>query len=169
MRTAIATPIKLPGIVLSLLLVAAFAPQTVQAQSWSSQEQEAIDHLRVCWSAWAEEDYDAWAQVCSLDPSGSYWDTAELAPSSMDAQGHYLRAVVLQGYADADVVAWDVRPVSVTSWGDVVGVYFFGVLHLRDSEGTVTLIQDRRFEILRKVDGRWSVVGGMSALDPSSN
>jgi hypothetical protein len=166
---AMATRIKLPKTALSLLIVAALAPQTLQAQSWSSLEQEAIDHLRACWSTWAEEDYDAWVQVCNLDPSGSYWNAAELAPNSMDAQGHYLRAIVLQGYEDTDVVAWDVRPVSVTSWGDLVGVYFFGVAHLRDSEGVVTVAQDRRFEVLREVDGQWSVVGGMSVLDPSSN
>ena len=169
MRTAIATRIMPLGIVLSLLVVAASAPKTLGAQSWSFQEQEAIDHLETCWSTWAEEDYDAWAQACNLDPTGSYWNTAELAPSPMDTQGHYQRSIMLEEYELNDIVAWDIRPIRVTSWGDLVGVYFFGMWQLKDADGEISVFQDRRFEILRKVDGRWGVVGGMSALDPSSN
>ena len=154
-------------VILALLVTAALAPLAVRAQSWSAEEQEAIDHLRGCWSTWVTEDYETWTETCNLDPAGSYWNAAELAPNSMDTGDHYLRAIVLQGYTDSDVVAWDIRPIRITSWGDVVGVYFFGVAHLRDSEGTITVVQDRRFEVLRKVDGRWSVVGGMSVADPS--
>jgi hypothetical protein len=169
MRVAAARPVNLTGIVLSVLVAGVLAPQALQAQTWSTQEQEAIDHLKACWSTWAEEDYDEWARVCNLDPDGNYWNTVEQAPGPMDSQGHYLRAIVLQGYADTDVVAWDIRPVNVTSWDDVVGVYFYSVMHLRDSEGLVTVIQERRFEILRNVDGRWGVVGGMSILDSPSD
>jgi len=146
---------------ISLMAISGLTPRTVAAQSWSAQEQEAIDHLRACWETWATEDYDAWVETCNLDPSGSYWSSEELAPNSMETGQGYLRGIVLQTLRDADVVAWDIRPIKITTWGDVVAVYFYGITHLRDSDGNVSVLQDRRLEILRKVDGRWGVVGGM--------
>jgi hypothetical protein len=139
----------------SLMAVSALTPQAIAAQSWSVQEQEAIDHLRACWETWSTEDYDAWVETCNLDPSGSYWSSEELAPNPMETGHGYLRDIVLQTLQDGDVVAWDIRPIKVTTWGDVVAVYFYGIMHLRDSDGNVSIVQDRR------LDGRWGVVGGM--------
>ena len=149
------------AIAMSLVATSALTPRAIVAQSWSAEEQEAIDHLRACWETWSTENYDTWTQTCNLDPSGSYWSSEELAPNSMATGQGYLRDIVLQTLQDGDVVAWDIRPIKITTWGDVVGVYFYGIMHLRDSEGNVSIVQDRRLEILRKVDGRWSVVGGM--------
>jgi hypothetical protein len=120
----------------SLMAVSALTPQAIAAQSWSVQEQEAIDHLRACWETWSTEDYDAWVETCNLDPSGSYWSSEELAPNPMETGHGYLRDIVLQTLQDGDVVAWDIRPIKVTTWGDVVAVYFYGIMHLRDSDGT---------------------------------
>jgi hypothetical protein len=82
----------------------------------------------------------------------------------METREGYLRSIVLEGFENGDVVAWDVRPIKVTTWGDVVGVYFYGIVHLKDSDGNVSVVQDRRFEVLRKTNGRWGVVGGMAVL-----
>jgi hypothetical protein len=152
------------AIAMLLVVFSALTPRAIEAQSWSASEQEAIDHLRACWQTWSTEDYDAWTQTCNLDPSGSYWSSEELAPNSMVTGQGYLRDIVMQNLQDGDVVAWDIRPIKVTSWGDVVGVYFYGIMHMRDSDGSVSIVQDRRLEILRKVDGRWGVVGGMMVV-----
>ena len=161
MRRPVLGPGTLAGIAVSLTAILALTPRAIIAQTWSAQEQEAIDHLRACWETWATEDYEAWTQTCNLDPSGSYWSGDELAPNSMKTGQGYLRDIVLEGFQDGDVVAWDVRPIHITTWGDVVGVYFYGIIHVRDRSGDVSIVQDRRFEVLRKVDGRWGVVGGM--------
>jgi len=162
MRLAAANMVRLTLVPLAMLAAVALAPKEISAQAWAPEEQEAINHLRACWATWVTEDYDTWMKTCNLDPSGSYWNTEESAPNSQNPANHFLRDIVLQGFEDTDVVAWDIRPLRVTSWGDVVGVYFSTVLHVRNSEGKVAVVQDRRFEIVRKENGRWSVVGGMS-------
>ena len=149
MRCLVWDQFSVAAATLLLLALSALNPQPVGAQSWSTQEQEAIDHLKACWSTWATEDYEAWARACNLDPSGSYWNTAELAPNSMETADGYLRDIVLEGFEDTDVEAWDVRPIRVMSWGEVVGVHFYGILHLRGSDGTISIVQDRRFEVVR--------------------
>lgn len=165
MAKTTAMTVRSTTLLLLATLATALMPGPMRAQTWSPQEQEAIDHLAACWSTWAARDFDVWAQTCRLDPAGSYWEASEVAPSSMDLNSPYLGATARRDFEDLDVVAWDIRPIRVTSWGNVVGVYFFGVMRLRDPEGNVTVIQDKRFEVLRKVDGRWGVVGGMSVVD----
>jgi hypothetical protein len=156
--------VSLAAVAVSFVAISALTAHAAAAQTWSPQEQEAIAHLRACWETWATEDYDTWIQTCNLDRSGSYWSSDELAPNSMETREGYLRSIVLEGFENGDVVAWDVRPIKVTTWGDVVGVYFYGIVHLKDSDGNVSVVQDRRFEVLRKTNGRWGVVGGMAVL-----
>jgi ketosteroid isomerase-like protein len=55
------------------------------------------------------------------------------------------------------------RPLSITIEGDFAFVYYAPAWQMENTEGKVENFEQRRLEILRRVDGRWKFYGGMGA------
>jgi hypothetical protein len=146
---------------LALLIV---LPTTVRGQTWSEEEQSAIDHILGCWEAGGgQEDWDLWKRVCNPVDDFTYWWTTNVAPNEgVD----YWGKVNEVWWKENDVVASDLRPYRVKIYGDIAALYFYGVHQSQNSKGEVLSEQNYRLELLRKVNGGWQLLGGMGVPLP---
>jgi hypothetical protein len=64
--------------------------------------------------------------------------------------------------AQFEKTGWlNLQPISVVIDGDVALVHFFGLWLAEDLQGNVIRMDEKRFEVFRKVEGKWKFIGGM--------
>ena len=146
------------GLSLALALLtfsaALLTPSPAEAQQWSPEQQEVVDHLKTCWDTWMESVHagspDAWLNNCA--DNHSFWVSQDGSPGGED----YLRR-------DWDAIAatdegWlDIRPLWIRVEGDFAVMHFWGYWRVRDQEQPVEV---KRTEVFKKVDGRWKLIAG---------
>ena len=150
------TSFAIPILTLFLLL-----PASSQAQQWSDEEQEVLDHLVECWDIWMEGiksgSPERWISECST-PALTYWVPNNGAPSYDNAEN--LRRN--WGTFSEDDLGWvDIRPVSLTVIDDIAVLHFYGSWRIRTAEGE-TVNEAKRTEVFRRIDGRWKMIAGHS-------
>ncbi len=107
MRTVIAT--------LALVLL---MPVGAAAQQWTKEQQEIIDHIKMCWDAWVtalgHETPDHFYESCPIDERAHFWWTSHAAPANEQEVRRSWRVI---REVDDDWV--DMRPVYIDVFGDV--------------------------------------------------
>lgn len=143
----------------AFLAAAALLPLSASAQTWSEEEQSAIDHILACWEAGGgQEDWAAFKRVCNPADDTIFWRTTDPAPTEGLDFGGKVNEV---WWKEHDVIAFDVRPYRVRLYDDIAAVYFYNVGQYQDSNGNVTEYKGYELRLLRKLDGRWQSLGGM--------
>ena len=141
-----------------LVFLGLLTPSASVAQHWNAQEQELVDHIKRCWTAWIEarpeETPEAFFQQCPYAEDASMWWTEFGAPQTPE------RIRREWGYARRVDLDWiDLNPLAVRVWGDVGMIQYYGLWKAQGPEGIVTT-EYKRTEIFRKVEGRWVFQGG---------
>lgn len=108
----------------ALALVAA-SVTALPAQQLSPEQQQVVDHIKMCWDAWiaaqAEETPDRFYEKCQQDEHALLWWTEDGAPQGRDWVYRNW-----QRWSEIDVDWADLRPVAVNIFGDVAIVYLYG-------------------------------------------
>lgn len=141
-------------------------PFASSAQNWTAEQQEVIDQIKSCWDAWVkalgEKNYDIWAEACPCDEDAVGWSASEGAP--LIVQEYWKRSITGGLVPWFNKINWiDLRPISIKIDGDVALVHFYGVWVVEDYKGEAFQLESKRFEVFRKKDGQWTVIGGMVA------
>ncbi len=154
---------------IGLLLVFA-AP--AQAQQWTPEQLEVLEAIESCWDAWNEaeqqQDHAVWAEPCLASEDARFWWTEGAAPWTARGwnRGHS------SGSFRWGLVRWDwtdMRPLNITIHGDFAVVYYAPAWVMENSKGEIEQLEQKRLEVLRRVDGRWKFFAGMGAPNASSN
>ena len=61
-------------------------------------------------------------------------------------------------------LTFELTPYSVRIYGDVAIVHYFCSGSWKDLQGNERSIKDRMTHTWRKRDGKWQIIGGMSAI-----
>ena len=147
-------------IIATLLFV--FGTNSIRAQNWNSEELEIIKRVEIGWSSWQEavnqKDLSIWLNAVNLTDDwkcwwtedGALWDVADTKRNfelfSKDVKKYY----------------WmNVNPLSVEVHGDVAFIWFYALFTIEDINGKTTTTEDKRFEVYRKIDGKWRWSAGM--------
>jgi Domain of unknown function (DUF4440) len=140
---------------LVLLLI---IPLSAQAQEWTTEQQEVLDHIQACWDAWETKVYDNWVEVCRPAKNELWWTTSEALPGNLE----YDRKLSEAQWKTSEIeYLWnEIRPLAVQIHGDVALVYFYALFSWTE-DGEEVSAEQKRFEAFRKVDGQWMVIGGM--------
>ena len=150
------TSIAIPILTLFLLL-----PASSQAQQWSDEEQEVLDHLVECWDIWMEGiksgSPERWISECST-PALTYWGSNNGAPSYDNDESLRRNWAT---FSESDLGWVDIRPVSLTVIDDIAVLHFYGSWRTRTADGE-TVNEVKRTEVFRRIDGRWKMIAGHS-------
>jgi hypothetical protein len=139
------------------LALAVALPTTAAAQDWTTEQQEIIDFAEACWTSWATESWEAYAQACPMDPDARYWDMNESVPSY--GHGSWERfAEAIWPHTDAEY--YEHRPIAVKIFGDVATYYFFATYFNVDTDGVVSSFTLHELAVLQRRNGDWVLIGG---------
>jgi hypothetical protein len=134
---------------------------SVNAQHWTSEEQEIIDLNQKCWDAWASEDLDAVQRICNHQPDARGWWTPDAAPEI----GWFEKNAERWGawFHPRDTwLYWDIRPLSVKIFNETALIHFWAMHTHEDSKGNRTTQTEKRLNIWQRIDDKWSWIGGMA-------
>jgi hypothetical protein len=145
---------------LTLSLLLALTAGGVAAQEWTPEQQDLIDHVRMCWDVWvealADETPARWEAACPIDERSHWWWGPDGVPNTNEdvrRNWHITREV------DVDWVS--LRPVYVDMFGDVGVIHMYGYWRANTTDGT-TVTEARRTEVFQRRDGRWVLIGAHS-------
>lgn len=150
---------------LSFLVLVLFISFSVSAQNWTAEQKEVIEHIKSCWDGWnkafVEKNFDFWAEVCPCENGHAYWFTNQGAPEmGIDAVKRAMNNGLLSW--EMKRIKWtDLRPLSVKIDENVALVHFYAYSIIEDYKGNISQVEQKRFEVFRKKEGKWTLIGGM--------
>jgi hypothetical protein len=146
--------LKTIGCLISLMIAS-----TTQAE-WNAEEQQLIDHTKMCWTAWVDggdRGADYFFDRCPTDEDFSMWWTEDGAPQSIETIRRDWDRI-----AEIDINWVDLRPVEINIWDDFAMVQFYGYLLANTNDGAA-LSENKRTELFRRVDGNLISLGGQGS------
>ena len=149
-------------IILAAFVLTLATSFTVQAQTFTPEEQEIIGIVQQCWDSWAQEDYEGWAVGCPRRPEYTYWDASQAVPVR-GWIGKLSRQSADAYFPIRDVIFYEVRPVMVSIFDDVAIYHHWATWTELDNNGIATTFSNKRIDVWQRVDGHWLFIGGMAA------
>ena len=153
-------------IVLPLLLLTVIA----FSQNWTSEEKEIIQRVETGWSSWQDavnnKDYSIWLNA--VDPADEWrcwWTTDGALWSTKDTKRNF-------EFLIKDIVQYQwihVKPIGVQIHDDVAFIWFYATTAIEDKDGNTNTAEEKRFEVYRKIDGKWRWSAGMADAKAREN
>ena len=141
---------------LLLLTVIAFS------QNWTSEEKEIIQRVETGWSSWQDavnnKDYSIWLnKVDPADEWRCWWTTDGALWSTNDTKRNF--EFLIKDIAQYQWIY--VKPIGVQIHDDVAFIMFYATSAIEDKDGNTNTAEEKRFEVYRKIDGKWRFSAGM--------
>jgi hypothetical protein len=131
---------------------------SVQAQQWSEEEQEVLDHVAECFTSFAEasaqNDPQIWVQRCRPVDESLYWTASEAGPMSLKAQ---VKNWELSFPKSAMSSSTGFEPIRMRLVDDFAFVYGYSTWYDESLEGPSKWTHDARLEIYRRQEGQWGL------------
>lgn len=145
-------------IILSLM----FMPLCVLAQNWTPEEKLIIERVKTGNSSWQDavnnKDLSIWLKAADPTDDFQAWWTNDGGLWNLDDTKRnfdYLIKDIKKRY-------WiTLKPISVKVYNDVAFIWFYNSFANEDLKGNTITIEEKRFEVYRKIDGKWRWSAGM--------
>ena len=146
----------------SVLFLVLLLPSTSSAQHWTAYEQEVLTYIKKSWESWEKavraKDHNIWLDFVQPTEDFTGWWTSDGSLWTLEAEKRTFDEWV-KGVKN---FYWEnVQPLSIKVYGDVALAHFYSTYNIEDKTGKTTRMEDKRFEVYRKVDGRWRWNGAM--------
>jgi len=146
----------------SVLFLVLLLPSTSSAQHWTADEQEVLTYIKKSWESWEKavraKDHNIWLDFVQPTEDFTGWWTSDGSLWTLEAEKRTFDEWV-KGVKN---FYWEnVQPLSIKVYGDVALAHFYSTYNIEDKTGKTTRMEDKRFEVYRKVDGRWRWNGAM--------
>ena len=141
-------------------------PTVLEAQTWSPEEQELLNHLVSVWDqieANNEANFSLWKDAVQPRDDLVWWFTSQGAPYDLDAVRKWHQG---WGTRNAEYTFLNVRPVAVRIIDSVGMVWFRSYGEVAEAEGERSQWEDIRLEIFHRTSNGWEFVGGMVTKVP---
>ena len=141
-----------------------FLCPVAHAQQWTVEQREVIEQLKTCWDIWEDAlqagDPAPWLERCA-DPGFTYW-ADEAVPAGVE-----MTRRAWGTWMESDYQWLDLRPLVVTIHDDIAIMQFYGYWNEKRPDGRA-IIEGKRMEVFRKVDGRWLLLAGHATAPPET-
>lgn len=139
-------------------------PMVAHAQEWTVEQREVIEQLKTCWDIWEDAlqagDPDPWLEMCA-DPAFTYW-ADEAVPAGIE-----MTRRAWGTWMESDYRWVDLRPLVVTIHDDIAIMQFYGYWNEKRPNGRA-IVEGKRMEVFRKVNGRWLLLAGHATAPPET-
>jgi hypothetical protein len=149
--------IRIALVALCLLAI----PAVLQAQTWSPEQQELLDHLFSIWDQVEENNqstFAQWQDVVHPRDDLVWWFTNQGAPNDLEAVRKWHQGWETRG---AQYTFLSVRPVAVRILDSVGMVWFWAFGEVEYQSGERHQYESKRLEIFHKTASGWEFAGGM--------
>ena len=154
--------IRIALVALCLLAI----PAVLEAQTWSPEQQELLDHLSSVYDQIEENNqasFVQWRDVVQPRDDLVWWFTNQGAPYDLDAVRKWHQG---WGTRNAEYTFLNVRPVAVRIIDSVGMVWFRSYGEVAEAKGERSQWEDIRLEIFHRTSNGWEFVGGMVTKVP---
>jgi ketosteroid isomerase-like protein len=127
----------------------------VLGQTWLEEEEGVWKIEEKYWEFWIKGNIEGLMTLIHKDFVG--WPSSSKMPSDRKAAREFVEKFLAQ----TKLFAFEIKPAAIKIIGNVAVVHYF--LILKDSEGSQVGSTYRITHTWMKQDGRWQLIGGMSA------
>ena len=153
-------------IVLPLLLLTVIA----FSQNWTSEEKEIIERVETGWSSWQDavnnKDYSIWLNAMNpTDDWRCWWTTDAYLWSTEDTKRNF-------EFLIKDIIGFKlitVKPIEIQVHDNVAFIWFYASSAIENTKGITKTSVEKRFEVYRKIEGKWRWSAGMVDIEPVNN
>ena len=131
------------------------------AQNWTAEEQEVLDKIKEDWEYFEKavkaKDLNIW--IDNVQPADDWqgWWTSEGGLWTMEND----KRMFDEWVKNIKNWYWEaVYPLSIKVYDNVALAFFYATYTVEDNTG-ITRYEDKRFEVFRKIDGKWRLSGLM--------
>ena len=146
----------LAGLLFAVLLL---IPTSTQAQQWSAEEQEVLNHVEECFASFTEaselNDPQVWVRRCRPTDESLFWWAPNAGPISLEA---LLRDWELTLPKSKRFSSIGFEPMRIRLIDDMAFVYGYTSWYDEQEDGSLNYFHDKRLEVYRKQGGLWSLI-----------
>ena len=149
--------IRIALVALCLLCI----PAVLQAQTWSLEQQELLDHLFSVFDQTEENNqasFVQWRDVAHPRDDLVLWFTDQGAPYDLEAVRKWHQGWATRG---TEYTFLNIRPVAVRILDSVGMVWFWQYGEWMNQDGERHQWEAKRLEIFHRTSDGWDLVGGM--------
>jgi len=139
----------------SIFCLGVFWSFQVLGQTWAEEEESVWKMEEKYWEYWIKRDIEGLMTLIHKDFIG--WPSSSEMPSDKEDGRKFVKKFLAQ----TKLFTFELKPAAIKIIGNVAVVHYF--LILKDSEGSQVGSTYRITHTWMKQDGRWYVIGGMSA------
>ncbi len=147
---------------LAPILVLTLTPLTLQAQTWSPEQQELLDHFLSVVDQIEETNeatHSLWKEAANPREDMVMWFTEQGAPYDLTALRKWHQAWETRG---AKYTFLNARPIAVRIIDSVGMIWYWMYGERLDKDGERHQWEEKRLELFQKTPEGWRFVGGMS-------
>ena len=138
---------------ITIFLIAFFVSAAVQAQSWSTEQQEVWSGVEEYWEVSSKGNADAFLKY--FDESYIGWSYNSKVPQNKSTTGKWIKHDMSQN----STVLYSLTPVSIWVNGDFAFANYFYAQIEKDKDGKENRSEGHWTDILMKKNGKWLLVG----------
>ena len=140
------------------------------SQNWTSEEKEIIQRVETGWSSWQEavnnKDLSIWLNA--VDPADDWrcwWTTDAYLWSTEDTKRNF--EFFIKDIKQFKLIT--VKPIEIQVHDNVAFIWFYAESAIENAKGITKTSVDKRFEVYRKIEGKWRWSAGMVDVEPVNN
>jgi hypothetical protein len=140
------------------------------SQNWTSEEKEILERVQTGYSSWQDavnsQDYSIWLNAVNpTDDWRGWWTTDAYLWSTEDTKRNF-------EFLIKDIVGlkWiTVKPIEIQVHDNVAFIWFYAESAIENTKGITKTSVEKRFEVYRKIEGKWRWSAGMVDAKPINN
>ena len=151
-------------IILSLI----FMPLCMAAQNWTPDEKVILDRVKTGNSSWQDavnnKDLSVWLKAA--DPADDFqgWWSQDGGLWNLDDIKRNFELII----KDVKKYYWlNASPISIKVYDNVGFIWFYNTIAEEDTMGNTKMTEQKRFEVYRKIEGKWRWSAGMIVKRPT--
>ena len=144
------------------LLSLMFLPLCMLAQNWTSDEKIILERVKAGNSSWQDavnsKDLSIWLKA--TDPADDFqaWWSQDGGLWNLDDTKKNFEYLI----KDIKKYSWvTLKPISIKVYDNVAFIWFYNIFAKEDTMGNTKTFEEKRFEVYRKIDGKWRWSSGM--------
>jgi ketosteroid isomerase-like protein len=145
-----------------------FMPLCILAQNWAPDEKLILERVKTGNSSWQDavnnKDLSIWLKAADPTDDLQAWWSQDGGLWNLDdtkRNFEFLHKDVKKNY-------WiTFKPISIKVYSDVAFIWFYNYYANEDLKGNTKTIEEKRFEVYRKIDGKWRWSAGMIVQRPT--
>jgi len=140
------------------------------SQNWTPEQKEIIERVQTGWSTWQDavnnKDYSIW--LTAMNPTDDFrcwWTTNAHLVSTEDTKRNFEFII-----KDIAKFKWlSIKPIEIQIHDNVAFIWFYASSAIENTKGITKTSVEKRFEVYRKIEGKWRWSAGMVDIEQVNN